>query len=84
VLMDFRRVIASPDIWLFVVGRLGKSWSPRVLMPNPKVRHRDAKSRSRPKDAKKRFCRVPCQKAGIIQPGIGKGRASARDDIEKN
>ena len=81
-LMDFDRVIASPDM-MALVGRLGKVLGPRGLMPNPKVGTVTPNVAQAVKDAKGGAVEFRVEKAGIIHAGIGKA-SFTQDAIEAN
>ena len=70
-LMDFDRVIASPDM-MALVGRLGKVLGPRGLMPNPRVGTVTPNVGQAVKDAKGGAIEFRTEKTGIIHAGIGK------------
>ncbi len=76
-LMDFYRVIATPDM-MAIVGRLGKVLGPRGLMPNPKVGTVTPNVGQAVKDAKGGAVEFRTEKTGIIHAGVGK--ASFTDD----
>jgi large subunit ribosomal protein L1 len=81
-LMDFDRVIASPDM-MALVGRLGKVLGPRGLMPNPKVGTVTPNVGQAVKDAKGGAVEFRVEKAGIAHGGIGKA-SFTQEALEAN
>ena len=81
-LMDFDRVIASPDM-MALVGRLGKVLGPRGLMPNPKVGTVTPNVAQAVKDAKGGAVEFRVEKAGVVHAGIGKC-SFTQDALEAN
>ena len=69
--IDFDRCIATPDM-MPLVGRLGKVFGPRGLMPNPKVGTVTMDVTAAVKASKGGAVEFRVEKAGIIQGSVGK------------
>jgi len=80
--MDFERVIATPDM-MAVVGRLGKVLGPKGLMPNPKLGTVTPNVADAVQKAKAGEVQFRAERAGIVQAGIGKASFTA-DQIAEN
>lgn len=80
--MEFDRVVATPDM-MGQVGKLGKIFGPRGLMPNPKTGTVtfDVKQAIEQIQAGKVDYRV--DKAGIVHASLGKASFSV-EDLEEN
>ncbi len=74
-MMDFERVIATPDM-MAVVGRLGKVLGPKGMMPNPKLGTVTPNVVDAIKAAKGGEVQFRAEKAGIIHAGVGKASFS--------
>ena len=80
-MMDFDRVIATPDM-MGIVGRLGKVLGPRGLMPNPKLGTVTVDVGDAVKAAKAGQVEFRSERAGIVHGGIGKASFSAEQLVE--
>src|ERR1700691_6298866 len=81
--IDFDRCIATPDM-MPLVGRLGKVFGPRGLMPNPKVGTVTMDVTAAVKASKGGAVEFRVEKAGIIQGSVGKasfGEGQLADNI---
>jgi large subunit ribosomal protein L1 len=81
-MMDFERVIATPDM-MAVVGRLGKVLGPKGLMPNPKLGTVTPNVADAVQKAKAGEVQFRAERAGIVHAGIGKASFTA-DQIAEN
>ena len=79
--IDFDRCIATPDM-MPLVGRLGKVFGPRGMMPNPKIGTVTMDIANAVKGAKGGSVEFRVEKAGIVQAGIGKASFSEEKLIE--
>ncbi|MGB0921105.1 MAG: 50S ribosomal protein L1 [Alphaproteobacteria bacterium] len=80
--IEFERCIATPDM-MPIVGRLGKVLGPRGLMPNPRVGTVTADVAAAVQAAKGGQVEFRCEKAGVVQAGVGKASFGA-DALEAN
>ena len=80
--IDFDRVIATPDM-MPLVGRLGKVFGPRGMMPNPKVGTVTMDVTGAVKASKGGAVEFRVEKAGIVHAGIGKASFEAKA-LEEN
>src|ERR1700691_4535301 len=69
--IDFDRCIATPDM-MPLVGRLGKVFGPRGLMPNPKVGTVTMDVAAAVRASKGGAVEFRVEKAGIVQGSVGK------------
>ncbi len=74
--IDFDRCIATPDM-MPLVGRLGKVFGPRGMMPNPKVGTVTMDIANAVAAAKGGSVEFRVEKAGIVHAGVGKASFSA-------
>jgi len=81
-MMDFDRVIATPDM-MAIVGRLGKVLGPKGMMPNPKLGTVTPNVTDAIKAAKGGEVQFRAEKAGIIHAGVGKTSFS-EDQLAEN
>src|ERR1700739_1102848 len=79
--IDFDRVVATPDL-MPLVGRLGKVFGPRGLMPNPKVGTVTMDVTNAVKGAKGGSVEFRAEKAGIVQAGVRTASFSEEKLIE--
>ena len=80
--IDFDRCIATPDM-MPLVGRLGKVFGPRGMMPNPKVGTVTMDIATAVKASKGGSVEFRVEKAGIVQAGVGKASFS-EDKLVQN
>jgi large subunit ribosomal protein L1 len=80
-MMDFSRVIASPDM-MGVVGKLGKILGTKGLMPNPKLGTVTPDVAKAVKDAKSGSVEYRADATGIVHAGVGKASFSEADLLE--
>src|SRR5215510_9138449 len=79
--IDFDRCIATPDL-MPLVGRLGKVFGPRGMMPNPKFGIVTMDVTTAVKGAKGGSVEFRVEKAGIVQAGVGKASFPAEKLVE--
>src|ERR1700759_5197077 len=79
--IDFDRVVATPDL-MPLVGRLGKVFGPRGLMPKPKAGSGTMDVTTAVKGAKGGSVEFRVEKAGIVQAGVGKASFSEDKLVE--
>ena len=80
-MMDFDRVIASPDM-MAIVGRLGKVLGPRGMMPNPKVGTVTMDVTKAVAASKGGAVEFRVEKAGIVHAGVGKASFTEAQLVE--
>src|ERR1700685_4207868 len=80
--INFDRCIATPDL-MPLVGRLGKVFGPRGMMPNPKVGTVTMDVTGAVRASKGGSVEFRVEKAGIIHAGVGKASFDA-DKLAEN
>jgi len=80
-MMDFDRVIATPDM-MPLVGQLGQVLGPKGMMPNPKLGTVTPDVKKAVEDAKGGAIEFRAEKAGIIHAGLGKASFATKDIVE--
>ena len=80
--IDFDRVIAAPDM-MAVVGKLGKVFGPRGLMPNPKLGTVTPNVGQAVRDVKGGQVEFRADKSGMVNVGLGKA-SFTEDQIASN
>src|SRR6202451_4255548 len=79
--INFDRCIATPDL-MPLVGRLGKVFGPRGMMPNPKVGTVTMDVTGAVRASKGGSVEFRVEKAGIIHAGVGKASFDADKLVE--